>query len=145
MLTIVDIGTENDLRVHSDAARGETLQAIQNRRRFFIVQHGRPENRVGGVNGNVQRTETLSEYPLPVRFGECAESYKVAVQKGSAEIIILDVQRVAAAGGHLIDKAEDALITTALDRKGAEFEAESIVGILDNGISLDNSVSPAHS
>ena len=72
------------------------------------------------------------ENAMPVGFGQSSERYIISVQERRPEIIILHVQAFAAAGRHLIDKAEYAFVPAPFDVQGGKRQAKRIVGLFAN-------------
>jgi hypothetical protein len=77
----------------------------------------------------VQRAEAQREYSFPVLFPEVGQRDVVAVEERSSEIIISDIQAPPTAVRHLIDKAEDALISALPDGERFKPNSQRIIGV----------------
>jgi len=79
------------------------------------------------MDGDVQRTEMLLGYALPVLLCPVGESDEVAMKEGVTIIVVFDVQRGAHPRRRLINKAEGATVITtaqAIEDVVRELEAE---------------------
>mgnify|MGYP001576644100 CR=1 FL=1 len=132
MPAVIYPGRQNDLRMHSDAAGGKPLHACHDIRGVLVPHEKRSQSRFGGVDRYIQRAEPLGKDPFPVVLTKIAEGYIVPVQERGPIVVILDVQAPAAAGRHLINEAEDALVAAPSDGQGRELDAKRIVGVLDD-------------
>jgi hypothetical protein len=84
------------------------------------------------VDRYVQGAEPLGKDPFPVVLAKITEGYIVPVQERCPIVVILDIQAPAAAGRHLINETEDALVTAPPDGQGRELNAKRIVRVLDD-------------
>jgi hypothetical protein len=76
------------------------------------------------MDGYIQRTEPLSNYPLPVFGSQIGQGYIVAVKKGHAEIFIHQVERLSHALWKLEYKTEDTSVIALAHIEGLHGYAE---------------------
>src|SRR5581483_185205 len=81
----------------------------------FAAQQFAAQFRVGGVDGDVERRKLLFLDARPLLRREIGQRDVVAVHEGEAEIVVYEVERLPHLFGHLVNKAEDALVFAGVD------------------------------
>ena len=110
LLAVVEALTQNDLPVHFNARLIEPVHLFQRLPCEPVVQHPAAQPGIGGLKGNVDGRHVVFDDALHILLRHIGERHIVALQKGKPGIVVLKIERGPHSRGHLVDKAEDALI-----------------------------------
>ena len=109
---VVESGTGHNLAVHLDALLGKPPHDIDGLSRPTVSHHLRPQNRVCGVDRNVDRRDTQINDALNLPGRQIGQRHVVAHQKGQPVVVVLKVQCIPQPLWHLIYKAENTVVGT---------------------------------
>ena len=107
---VVNAGAQHDLAVELDAVLFKLPQPGQQLCRVGVLHHFDAHGRISGVNGDEQRAGPAAQDAVKLLIVHIGQRDKVAHHQRHAPVVILDIQRLAAGGRHLIDEAEHALV-----------------------------------
>jgi len=74
------------------------------------VQHLAAKLRIGGLDGNIDRSQFKADDPLDIFFLQIRKGHIISLEKGQSGIIILKIQCFPHSRRHLVNKAENALV-----------------------------------
>ena len=100
------------MAVHVDARLRQAAHDVDGFSGVPVAHQLPPQLRVGGVNRDVDGRDAQVDDALDLPWGQVGEGHIVAQQKGQAVIIVLEIEGIPQPFGHLIHKAEDAVVGT---------------------------------
>ena len=110
LLPVIESLAEHDLPVHTDVGLHEPVHLLQGLPGEAVVQHPAAQLWIHGLEGDIDGGETVSADPVDVMVRHIGQGHIVPLQEGEPGIVVLEIQGVPHAGGHLVDEAEYALI-----------------------------------
>ena len=110
LLAVIPAGADNDLSVHLDTGLAESTHVRQGTGGVFVAQHGAVQLGVGGVDGDIDGGDMQVNNTLRLPLGQIGQGDVVAQKKAQTGVIVLEIERLAHVGRHLIHKAEDAVV-----------------------------------
>ena len=124
---VVDAGAGDHLAVHRDPRPGKLLHDGQTFPRPMVFQQTGPQLRVRGVDGNVDGADVQVHNPLELPSGQIGQCDIITHQEGQPGVVVLEIERLPHAGGHLVHKAENTAIGTGtgpVHQIGLKIEAQ---------------------
>ena len=111
---VVEAGTGHHLAVHLDARLREAPHDVHAAPGEAVAHHLYPQLRVGGVDGDVDGGDAQVDDALNLPGGEVGQGDVVAHEEAQALVVVLKVEGAAQALGHLVHKAEHAVVGAAV-------------------------------
>ena len=142
LVAVVPAGADDDLAVHDDARLAERADILERAPGVFVAEHRAVQLRIRRVDGDVDGADVQVDDALRLALGEVREGDIVAEQEGKARVVVLEIERLTHAGGHLVDEAEDAVVRARahlVHEIGVEVQAEILPLLLPD---MDGALRP---
>ena len=110
LVAVVHAAAQNQLAVHLDAGGGKFVDIPQHLARAAVFHHGHAECRVHCVHRDIDGRNVHILDALHFFVAQVRQRDVVAEQKRKPLVVVLEIQRLAQALRHLVDKAEHALV-----------------------------------
>ena len=107
---VVPPRAEHHLAVAAQAVLPQHAQPVHQLRGAGVLHHAHAHLRIGGVDGDVQRTDPAAQYAVELPVGDVRHRDEVAHHQRQPPVVVLHVEGAAQVRRHLVDEAEDAVV-----------------------------------
>ena len=108
---IIYILAENDLAVHRNLRLIERVNLFQGVTCEAVVQHQAPQLRICALDGYVNRCQPVLDNPVNILILHVGQRDIITLKEGKSGIVILEIEGFPHSRRHLVDKAENTLIS----------------------------------
>ena len=107
---VIYAATKHNLTVHIYPAVIKHFQVRKHLARVFVAEHFNAQFGICRMHGDIHRRHFHIYYTTYVPLSEVRKRDIVALQKGKAGVVVLEIYALSHSAGVLVDKAEDAVV-----------------------------------
>ena len=122
------------LRVDIDAARQQPVDLAEDVAFAGIAHHLHPGHGIRGVDRDMDGAQAFAHDAVQLGIVAAGERREMAVEKGQADVLVLQVERLPEALGHLVDEAEHAVLLADLHLVLGQVHADGIAPVFHEGL-----------